>query len=490
MKLRFVTIFVLSFILLAPLAASAADCCFQAGQVVSGNGGAIVAPDSCILRANGGNCDPGYAVVDCSTKAICQAKLPICCVYSYPDASMKNWCFESSDHNYDCSTIQPTGSTATVKNSYCADLPDCSGDKGHMFLSPPATPTAATPAAEYPVIVPKLSIPIPTLSLQDFAHVVQEDGYIYIPFISVYLVAAYKLGVGVAAVLAIIMIMIGGFIWITAGGDSGKTGRAKSMISGAVVGLVLTVGSYVALDLINPNLVNFKALKIQVVTPQTIDVVDDYAPEVDNSNLTTGTNTSTPSQYDGIFAKYAPCAGVAPEVLKAIAQAESGLNAGAVNKSGYTGLFQTKAANCPATVKSYCANLTDPDNNTAAGAAMIAKSVSTIKANCPTASPHDMMVMIYVGHNMGGGMLKYVTQNTCSAPAMRKAAIDYYVNNPSTARKYATQYQQGCLAGATDDQSMANCTGGPKFDYAERIASKADGSIGQVLYNGSASCPY
>ena len=175
-------------------------------------------------------------------------------------------------------------------------------------------------------------------------------------------------------------------------------------------------------------------------------------------------------------------------MLKAVAQAESGLNAGAVNKSGYTGLFQTKAANCPASVANYCTDLTNPDNNTAVGAAQIKSSVNTIKANCPTASGHDQMVMIYIGHNMGGGMLKNVTQNSCNVQDMRTAAINYYVNNPATARSYALKYQQGCLNGRTDDQAMAECTGGPKFDYAVKTADKS--GVSQVLSTSGGSCPY
>jgi hypothetical protein len=486
-KFRFATIFALSIIFLAPLAASATQCCYKEGQIDTGpDASGFKSADYCAVKTAA--CPDATTEVDCSAQDACKHLVPKCCIYTFTDPSTKNLCREDADQSYDCTTIQPTGTTYTFKLSKCSDLGECTGASGNTFLSP-ATPSAtASTQSEYPVIVPKLSINIPTISMPDFTNVIQKDGFVYIPFISVYLVGAYKMGIGIAAILAVIMIMAGGLIWIAAGGDAGKIGQAKTMISGAVIGLVLTVGSYVALQTVNPNLVNFTALKIPVVSTKTIDVIEDYAPEVDNGAVSGGINVSTPSQYDAIFNKYAPCAGVAPEVLKAVAQAESGLNAGAVNKSGYTGLFQTKAANCPAVVSSYCSDLTNPDNNTAAGAAEIAGSVATIKANCPGASAHDQMIMIYVGHNMGGGMLKYVTQKSCDAGSMRQAAIDYYVNHPSTARSYALKYQQGCLGSNTDDQSMANCTGGPKFDYAVKIADKASG-ISQVLASGG-TCPY
>jgi len=405
-----------------------------------------------------------------------------CCIEMQPNSDTVVNCVQMTD------TTCPIGAT-TID---CSIAPKCSA-----FAKPEAPAASEAPAkAEFPIILPKIPLSIPTISLPEFTNVTQKDGYIYIPFISVFLVGAYKMGVGVAAVLAVIMIMAGGFVWIAAAGDSGKIGQAKKMITGAVVGLILTVGSYVALQTVNPDLVNFTALKIKTVDQRTVDVIDDYNPETDDAAASGGTpgnaggSTLPASQLDPIFAKYAPCAGVTPDTLKAIAQAESGLNPTKVNKSGYTGLFQTKAANCPSSVASYCNDLTNPDNNTAAGAAMIKSSVATISSRCPNASAHDQMVMIYIGHNMGGGMLKYVTQNSCDVAGMRAAAINYYVNNPKTANSYAPMYQAGCVSTQTaagDANPNATCTGGPKFDYAVKTADKS--GVTQVL-DSSGSCPY
>ena len=43
------------------------------------------------------------------------------------------------------------------------------------------------------------------------------------------------------AVLAGIVVLIGGIIYITSGGDSAKTGKAKELIFGALTGLVVLV---------------------------------------------------------------------------------------------------------------------------------------------------------------------------------------------------------------------------------------------------------
>ena len=230
-----------------------------------------MSPDSCAVKTT--TCPDGKTEIDCSTKDRCKQLMPICCIYRYTDPGKKNYCYEDVQSFVCASGTQPQNTTYDVKYSRCADIADCTGTQGDIDGPNTHQPTPApSTQSEYPIIQPTLSINIPTISMPDFTKVIQKDGYVYIPFISVYLVGAYKLGVGIAAILAIIMIMAGGFIWIASAGDAGRVGQAKKMISGAVVGLVLTVGSYVALQTINPNLVNFTALKIKVVARQTIDL--------------------------------------------------------------------------------------------------------------------------------------------------------------------------------------------------------------------------
>lgn len=66
---------------------------------------------------------------------------------------------------------------------------------------------------------------------------------------------------GAAGVLAVFMIMFGGFRWLTAAGNPGSIGEAKSTITGALIGLVLLLGSYVILSTISTDFVNFKDLR-------------------------------------------------------------------------------------------------------------------------------------------------------------------------------------------------------------------------------------
>jgi len=75
-----------------------------------------------------------------------------------------------------------------------------------------------------------------------------------------YIIAIYNYGIGLVSVLAVVMIMFGGFKWIFAAGNATTIGAAKSTIISALVGLFLALGSWMLLDMINPALTSFKPL--------------------------------------------------------------------------------------------------------------------------------------------------------------------------------------------------------------------------------------
>ena len=88
-------------------------------------------------------------------------------------------------------------------------------------------------------------------------------------FLARYIKAWYKFGVGLAGILAVLMIAYGGIVWLFSGGDSGKIGQAKEIIVGAVIGLFLALGSYLILNTVNPELVNL-TLKVPGIEPQVL----------------------------------------------------------------------------------------------------------------------------------------------------------------------------------------------------------------------------
>ena len=50
---------------------------------------------------------------------------------------------------------------------------------------------------------------------------------------------------GFLGVLAVVLIIYAGFLWMTAGGDSAKVDKAKDYIKNAVIGIVIILAAYV-----------------------------------------------------------------------------------------------------------------------------------------------------------------------------------------------------------------------------------------------------
>lgn len=73
-----------------------------------------------------------------------------------------------------------------------------------------------------------------------------------------YFRAFYVYFISVVGILAVAMIVFGGFRWITAAGNSSKIQSAKDTITSALIGLALALTSNVILRTINPNLIKLR----------------------------------------------------------------------------------------------------------------------------------------------------------------------------------------------------------------------------------------
>jgi hypothetical protein len=75
-----------------------------------------------------------------------------------------------------------------------------------------------------------------------------------------YIVAIYKFGIGAIGVCAMLMIIIGGYMYIASAGNAATMGKAKGVIQDALIGLIMAFASWVLLYAINPDLVSFVSL--------------------------------------------------------------------------------------------------------------------------------------------------------------------------------------------------------------------------------------
>ena len=84
--------------------------------------------------------------------------------------------------------------------------------------------------------------------------------------IAKYIKAIYQYGIAVVGILAAIVLMFGGLLWLTAGGNTGQVSEAKEWIKSSLLGLILAMLSYTILLTVNPDLVNFRPITVQKIT--------------------------------------------------------------------------------------------------------------------------------------------------------------------------------------------------------------------------------
>lgn len=101
-----------------------------------------------------------------------------------------------------------------------------------------------------------------------------------------YVMAVYNFGLWTIGISAMLMIAIGGFMYLTSAGNAAQIGSAKGVIIDAIVGLFLALTSWLLLYTINPDLVKFS--------------VSSSSPA--STSQTTTPGTTTPSSSSNIVA--------------------------------------------------------------------------------------------------------------------------------------------------------------------------------------------
>lgn len=98
---------------------------------------------------------------------------------------------------------------------------------------------------------------------------------IHIPWIAQYVGAVYKWGLAFGALLSVIMLMMGGVLYIIGGANQTLLGKAKEYILYSLIGVVLILGSYVIFAVINPSINNLPVIDVEIAKEQSIEVLKD-----------------------------------------------------------------------------------------------------------------------------------------------------------------------------------------------------------------------
>ncbi len=73
-----------------------------------------------------------------------------------------------------------------------------------------------------------------------------------------YLVGLYSFLLSIVGIIAVGMMILGGVRYITAAGSETAVSDAKSMIQGALFGLILAIGAWIVINTINPDVLFIK----------------------------------------------------------------------------------------------------------------------------------------------------------------------------------------------------------------------------------------
>lgn len=79
----------------------------------------------------------------------------------------------------------------------------------------------------------------------------------------------YMWSMGAAALLALLMLVYGGYQVMTAGGNGQQATNGKSYITSSLVGIALLLSAYLILNTINPDLVDFQITGFDQTAPPT-----------------------------------------------------------------------------------------------------------------------------------------------------------------------------------------------------------------------------
>ncbi len=168
----------------------------------------------------------------------------------------------------------------------CPASEACSRPSGFtQDVCQPSSSTGSSPAAsaepteEIPFvpITPELGVPIPGGSL---TAPTRESGVVRVAFLAEYINAAYRYLSTIALVVAIVMVVYGGFLYLGASAGVGSIQRGKKIIIDAIAGMLLILSAYAVLNLINPQTTNLKVLELAFVNPLTDEQMEELEADL------------------------------------------------------------------------------------------------------------------------------------------------------------------------------------------------------------------
>lgn len=201
-----------------------------------------------------------------------------------------------------CSNPDKTGEGGSVNTLVTCPDDLCKEGECKYLICEPQTVTPASKAEaakqreiEWAKYTPVLNIKFGGTEIKFDPVSCEAGSECSINWIGQYINVLYRYIIGIAAILAAVMILVGGFIWLSSAGNPSRITQAKEFIFGALTGLLLALFSYLILYTLNPNLVNLSPIKIYVIDPTEIGDSTPGAVEETKKSFAKGGGSDTSS---------------------------------------------------------------------------------------------------------------------------------------------------------------------------------------------------
>ncbi len=99
---------------------------------------------------------------------------------------------------------------------------------------------------------------------------------ISINWIGEYLIAFYNYAISIIGVFAVVGMAIGGVIWVVSMGNPSMVGMGKEWVVSSLLGLILALGSYIILNTISEDFVQFKPISLAYIQERDLPDITDY----------------------------------------------------------------------------------------------------------------------------------------------------------------------------------------------------------------------
>ncbi|PIR92894.1 hypothetical protein COT99_03810 [Candidatus Falkowbacteria bacterium CG10_big_fil_rev_8_21_14_0_10_43_10] len=164
-----------------------------------------------------------------------------------------------------------------------------------------------------------------------------------ISMIAKYIKAVYQYGIGIVGIVAAVVMMFGGVLWLTAGGDSGRVSEAKEWIKASLFGLILALLSYTILLTVNPDLVSFQPITVEQIKSTGSENSADASNQNTSQNIIKRTeaivsiDTDCNNYYKDKIAQYMKLAKNGKKITMQVSEYDPGalLNGSTIDETGF-----------------------------------------------------------------------------------------------------------------------------------------------------------